>query len=182
MNRKIVFAALLLLVAGSAAAQMMGGGGGFNPVGMFMGQGMELPVASDGTVFVERNVSGGGVDLVAINADGTDRWTYRLQYGMASVAVNDTTVLFSYTQFGGGMMFGSAKTQLVALTLKDGKELNKLDADGFAMGVTAYKNGFYVQSFVPSGTSTRPGLGGLVTRKLTSIDNTGKKLWDKTLD
>ena len=134
MNRKFVFAALLLMVAGTASAQMMGGG--FNPVGMLMGQGMELPIASDGTVFVERNVPGGGVDFVAINAAGTDPWTYRLQRGVASAALNDATILISSIQIGSGMMT-NPKTELIALAVKDGKELNKLDVDGFTMFPTA---------------------------------------------
>ena len=156
-------------------------GGGFNPFGMLMGDAMELPVASDGTVFVTRNVTGGGVDLAAINPNGTDKWTYRLQWGMTSIALNDTTVMIGSAQPGGLMHNSSQKARLIALSLTEGKQLGTLDVDGMVAKVTGYKGGFYVQSLIPDGDSTRPGLL-LLSRKLIALDNNGNKIWEKTLD
>ena len=179
MSRRSLFLLLLLFVSSTASAQMMGGG--FNPFGMSMGDGMELPVASDGTVFVTRNVQGGGVDLAAINSNGTDRWTFRLQLPMTVVALNDTTVLIGWADLGNMMQNNPQKTHLFALSLTDGKQLGKLDVDGMILHVAAYKSGFYAQQFVPDGTTNRPSLTRL-TRKLIALDNNGNKIWDKTLD
>lgn len=182
MIRKFVFAALLLtFVAATGSSQMMGGGG-FNPIGMVMGNAMQLPVASDGTVFVTRNVAGGGVDLAAIYPDGTDRWTFRLQWAMFAIAVNDTTVIVGSAE-PGSMMFNNntQKAHLFALALTDGKQLGKLDVDGMVAGITPYKGGFYAQLFIPEGTTNRPGFMRL-DRKLLALDNNGNKVWEKTLD
>jgi hypothetical protein len=179
MNRRSLFLLLLLFVSSAASAQMMGGG--FNPLGMLMGDGMDLPVASDGTVFVTRNVQGGGVDLAAINSNGTDRWTFRLQLPMNVIALNDTTVLIGWADFGNMMQNNAQKTHLFALSLTDGKQLGKLDVDGLVTRVTGYKGGFYAQSFVPDGSANRPSLTRL-SRKLIALDNNGNKIWDKTLD
>jgi outer membrane protein assembly factor BamB len=179
MNRRSLCLLLLLFVASTASAQMRGGG--FNPFGMVMGDGMDLTVASDGTVFVTRNVQGGGVDLAAINPNGTDRWTFRLQMPMTVIALNDTTVLIGWADFGNMMQNNPQKMHLFALSLTDGKQLGKLDVDGLIMRVTGYKSGFYAEQFVTDGTSNRPSLTRL-SRKLIALDNNGNKIWDKTLE
>ncbi len=183
MTRKLVFAALLLtFIAATGSAQMMGGGGGLNPISIVMSNVMQLPVASDGTVFVTRNVTGGGVDLAAIYPDGTDRWTFRLQWAMFTIAVNDTTVIVGSAE-PAGMMFNNntPKAHLYALALSDGKQLGKLDLDGMVAGITPYKGGFYAQVFIPDGTTNRPGFSRL-ERKLLALDNNGNRVWEKTLD
>lgn len=185
--KRLFILAVLVLIAMPLAAQM---GGGIMP-GMpgtpsfTMPAGMDLPVAGDGTVFISRNVPGGGVDLVAIRPSGVDGWTYREQAALTSIEVNDTSVLVTWTELSGSIQNVSVKSHLVTLSLASGAVLGKLDYDGTIGKITPFKDGFYALRLIPTGTSPspspRPGLM-LLARKLVSIDNAGKERWIVSLD
>jgi hypothetical protein len=176
MYRRFAFATLLMLVAITASAQFAVS---FPPAG----RPFDLPVANDGTVFVTRNVEGGGVDLAAINPSGTDRWTFRLQLPLAAIAVNDSVVLFGWTDLGASNPPTLSQTShLFALSLASGTTLAKTDLSGTFLTLTAYRDGFYAQVLVPTNTPGPRRGTFLSERRLLAFDNSGRVIWDKKLD
>ncbi|HEX9161785.1 MAG TPA: PQQ-binding-like beta-propeller repeat protein [Thermoanaerobaculia bacterium] len=178
--------AVLILVfslATAGSAQMMGGRpAGMRGIGdvssmMMSGDGMALPVASDGTVFVNRTSASNGTEIVAVRASGAEGWHHALGGNSMMImgALTPTTLVLS--SFGTTGMFPAltVKSQLIALSIASGNPQWTLDVDGVAMGVTSSNDGG-VYAIVVSATS------GPITRKLVSVGADGRVRWSMPLN
>ncbi len=189
MKRRTTFAIVtVLLVAASLPAQMMGGrrpgmrnpGAGMTGGGMFAADMMNLPVASDGTVFVTRTN-----ELIAVRPTGVIGWTYRLSTsGMTFAALAGTNVVLGTTPMPALGSTAAIKSQLIGVSIAAGSEQWKLDLDGIAMGVTPFADGVYLTVVDGHGAGWMGGTGSVPTagRKLVAVSNAGKVLWTIGLD
>jgi hypothetical protein len=168
---------LLFLVAVPAAAQMRTMLGPFGGV-------FDLPVAADGTVLVERNVPGGGIELAAITPAGVVKWTYALDRGIASMKLSDSAVLVTFIEFASApTAVLTPRSRVTQLSLADGRELAEITVDGMIGSITPHKEGFYVLALTPDGPAPgfRPG-AFLQKRKLISLDNFGNRKFELAID
>ena len=180
--KRSLFVVAALLIAVPVVAQMGIGPFPIGPGAMFTVPGaFDLPVANDGTVFVERNVPGGGVELAAIRPSGAVAWTFRLQMPLIAIAINDTTVMIAWrTATGVPPAAMSTKTHLTALSLASGSVMGTIDYDGDVPKIAAFHDGFYARRLIPDGAGPRPN-SVLLIQKLVALDNTAKELWSLAL-
>ena len=168
---------LVVWIAIPAAAQlrtMMGPSSGI----------FDLPVASDGTVFIERNVPGGGIELAAIGPAGDLKWTYPLIRSVASIKLNDAALIVTFFEFVTlPAATLSPQSRVTQLSIADGRELAEITIDGSVASISPHREGFYVMTMTPDGPAPgqRPG-GFLLKRKLISLDNFGNRKFELAID
>ncbi len=187
---------MTLMVLTSLQAQMMGSGNGrtpgmgsrdgssMMPTGGMLGlSAMQLPVASDGTVFVVRKsaTTANASELVAIASTGTERWHFPLQgRGMTGATLVGNLVVLSSMDTTGTFPTLTFTSKLIGVNVASGTQAWTLDLAGAVpMGITAYSDGFYV---VTTGMLAGGMMQGSLTRKLMAVGTDGKVKWTVNLD
>jgi hypothetical protein len=187
MKKVFIAAIATVLLTSAAFAHNSGGNSGSGNTSTSNsgrhdeGQGLEtgnLTVASDGTVFINRDIVDTTANTVstqieAVRSTGTVAWTVTIAGDHDHLLLSGSNLIFASESTAAD---GTISTTLTALSTTSGAQAWTRTLSGRVTSLTPFNGGTYAVVVVPAATS-----GAAATRSLVAIGNDGSVLFTLSL-
>jgi hypothetical protein len=166
------------MVAALAFANGGGHGGPGGPGPGDRGQGAEVTIGSDGTLYVETETAATTTTaatrtIKAISSSGVTLWTKTLDAAGEVTLSGSNLIAVANTQ---ATTTTAASSKLTAYSTASGAQAWTLTLDGVTTDLRPFSGGTYAFVSKPSATA-----GALPTRSVVAISNSGAILWTAVL-